>query len=143
MRDENIGGDLERAKRIAERIGAAEMRVDRIHIKALLKHPEMREWMLQRLDDTSLASADIEGLSCSDFAVLHDAALDVFGNEGIPIVKAYLAEGGYGDYPIEIAGVEGVYVVRALEDEDTGFFTTVEEAEEYVALNWWGQAREK
>jgi hypothetical protein len=40
--------------------------------------------MLKRLDDTSLVSADIESISSSDFLVLQDAVLDVFGNEHVP-----------------------------------------------------------
>jgi hypothetical protein len=48
-----------------------------------------------------------------------------------------------GDYPIEIAGVEGAYMVRALENDDKGFFATLKDAKGYIALNWWGEAREK
>lgn len=135
--------EIERAQPIFAYLGASKMVVDRTHIKALLKHPETRESMLERLDDTSLTSADIDSLSLSDFDLFHDAALDVFGNGEVPIVKEYLAEGGCGDYPIEIAGIEGAYMVRALEFDDKGLFGTLEEAEEYVGLNWCGQAREQ
>jgi hypothetical protein len=78
----------ERALRIMAFVSTHRIRVDRTNIKALLKHPEMREWLLERLDDTSLVSADIESLSPSDFTVLHDAALDVFGRKKSPSPKS-------------------------------------------------------
>jgi hypothetical protein len=99
--------------------------------------------MRRKADELNRVSSLVKhGLSSSNFDALCDAALDTFGNGEAPVVKTYSAEGGYGDYSIEIIGVDGAYAVCALEYDDEGMFGTLEEAEGYVALNWFGQAKE-
>jgi hypothetical protein len=118
------------------------MNIEKAHIKALLSNPLTRQAILERVDDEKLVSANIDDISPTRFDALYDAALDTLGNREVPVVKTYLVEGGYGDYPIEVIGVEGAFVVCALEHDDAGVFGTLEEAEGYVGLNWWGEARE-
>jgi hypothetical protein len=118
------------------------MKIEKAHIKALLSNPVTRQAILERVDDEKLVSAYIDDLSPTRFDALHDAALDTLGNREAPVVKTYLVEGGYGDCPIEVIGVEGAFVVCALEHDDEGVFGTLEEAEGYVSVNWWGEARE-
>lgn len=122
-------------------ISIARMKIENSHLKALLANPHMRQEISNHLDDEELTSADFDNLADSDLAALHDAALEAF--DEAPVVKSYLATGGDGeDYPIEIFGVLGVYAVRAQEFDDEGMFETVEEAEDYVGINWFGKARE-
>jgi hypothetical protein len=120
------------------------MKFEKTHIKALLNNLQTRQGISERLDDEALlpADADIDGFSSSSFDALYDAALDTLTNGEAPTVKTYSVQGGYGDYSVEIIGVEGAYVVCALEHDDAGVFGTLEEAEDYVGLNWFGQARE-
>jgi hypothetical protein len=91
------------------------MKIEKTHIRALLDNSQTRMAIVERLDDAALISADIELCSHDVFAAIRDAALDTLGNSEAPVVKTYLVEGGYGDYPIEIIGV----------------------------VNWVGEAREK
>ena len=118
------------------------MKIEKAHIKALLSNPQTRQSILERVDDKKLVSANIDDLSPTSLADLYDAAFDTLGNWEAPAVKTYLVEGDLGDYPIEIIGVEGAFVVCALEHDDAGVFGTLEEAEGYVGFNWWGEARE-
>jgi hypothetical protein len=118
------------------------MKIEKAHIKALLSNPLTRQAILERVDDETLVSANIDDLSPSRFDALYDAALDTLGNREAPVVETYLVEGGYGDYPIEIIGVEGAFLVCAIEHDNAGIFGTLEEAEGYVGSNWWGEARE-
>jgi hypothetical protein len=118
------------------------MKIEKAHIKALLSSTQTRQAILQRIDDEKIVSADLDDLSSTLLDAVSDAALDTLGNREAPVVKTYLVEGSYGDYPIEIIGVKGAFVVCALEHDDAGVFGTLEEAEDYVSLNWWGEARE-
>jgi hypothetical protein len=118
------------------------MKIEKAHIQALLSAPLTRQAILERVDDETLVSANIDDLSPGRFDDLYDAVLDTLGNREAPVVKTYLVEGGYGDYPIEIIGVQGAFVVCAPEHDDAGVFGTLGEAEGYVGSNWWGEARE-
>jgi hypothetical protein len=118
------------------------MKIQRTHLKALLANPEIREAMLGCLDNEDLLSADIDSLAAPDFDTLCNAAWEAFGDVN-PVVKTYSARGGDGeDYPIQIVGVPGAYIVSALEFDDEGMFGTLAEAQDYIALNWLGEATE-
>jgi hypothetical protein len=122
-------------------IPTATMDIEKTHLKALLADPHMRQVISNRLDDEELVSADFDDLPDSEFAALHDAAWEAL--DRAPLVKSYLAKGADGDdYPIDIVGVNGAYSVRAPELDDKGMFETLEEAEDYIGLNWFGEARE-
>jgi hypothetical protein len=53
--------------------------------------------------------------------------MDVLTNEA-PEVQEFTAEQDLGPYRILIRGVPGAYFVQALDHEDEGFFSTLEEA---------------
>jgi hypothetical protein len=67
--------------------------------------------------------------------VASDGGYQRVGNDQeAPKVKEYRFEGGYGEYPIEIFGVDGAYVVCAVEHDDAGVCGTLDEAESYVVM---------
>jgi len=118
------------------------MDIEKTHLKALLRNRQMRQAICHCIDNEKLKAVDVDDLTNSKLAALHVAAWEVFNDEA-PKVKSFRAEGGDGEeYPINIVGVKGAYAVCAPEFDDKGVFETVEEAEEYVGLNWLGEARE-
>jgi hypothetical protein len=118
------------------------MNLTAAHIKALLDHSQTREGIWRRLRNQTFSLPEGDIFSSADFPDLHDAALDTLVNGEAPAIKTYLMEGSYGDYPIEIMGVEGAYIVCALEEDAAGVFGTLREAEDYIGVNWCGEARE-
>lgn len=58
---------------------------------------------------------------------LHDAAYDALVNEA-PEVKAWDAEQDKGVYSVVVRGVPGAYFVQAMEYDDDGVYSTLDEA---------------
>lgn len=50
------------------------------------------------------------------------------------------AYGSFGEFPITVRGLGGVYFVQAPEFNDAGYFASVADAEAYVSSNWGGEA---
>lgn len=89
--------------------------------------------MLEHLDDAALVSKPLEEMDEDELASIHGAALNALCSDS-PRVLEFTAEQSKGAYGIEIQGVPGVYIVRALEWDDSGPFHTLAEAIGYVKL---------
>ena len=68
---------------------------------------------------------DASGLTDTDD--LRDAAYDALVNEA-PEVKAWDAEQDKGVYSVVVRGVPGAYFVQAMEYDDDGVYSTLDEA---------------
>lgn len=68
---------------------------------------------------------DASGMGNAD--QLHDAAYDALMNEA-PEATAWDAEQDKGVYSVIVRGVPGAYFVQALEYEDDGVYSTLDEA---------------
>jgi hypothetical protein len=76
-------------------------------------------------------------LTNEDYDALRDVCLEVLGNEA-PTVEEYTAEQDKGAYAVTVRGVPGAYFVQALEYDDKGVFSTLDEARD-CAFNHYGE----
>lgn len=76
---------------------------------------------------------DASGLS--DAYDLHDAAYDALVNDA-PEVKAWDAEQDKGAYSVVVRGVSGAYFVQAMEYDDDGVYSTLDEAVAAAEANY-------
>lgn len=66
---------------------------------------------------------------------IHDFLEDFLINDGV-LYKKFLARGSYGNYPIDIRGLGGVYFYHAPDYGRTGYFLRFSDADDSVIANW-------
>ena len=88
-----------------------------------------------RLEDPGIAQKPLHALSDQDWADLHDACLETLINEA-PIVESFDAEQDKGVYSVDIRGIDGAYFVQAIEFDDLGIFSSLEEARNRADLQF-------
>jgi len=84
---------------------------------------EVRDW----LEDRSLATKSLDSMTQDELDEVYDAAHSALMNAA-PIVRSYTARQDKGTYPVWIAGIEGVYLLMALEHDTLGPFATLAHA---------------
>lgn len=70
-----------------------------------------------------------------DGVYLHDFLSDLLHNEG-RLYRRFTARSSYGAYHINIRGLGGVYFYEANEFGATGYFLSLDEADQEVTSNW-------
>ena len=97
---------------------------------------ELSSAVTENLSDPTLAAKAAEDLSNDDYdSDLHSACVDALMNEA-PEVHAFIGRGSYGDFPILVRGIPGIYFVEAMEFDDRGPFETLGKARDYAASDF-------
>lgn len=105
--------------------------LSRKQIDAVRSDPTVGPEVAASLGDPSLVSKPSDSLADSEWDDLHDACLDALTNKA-PDVESFDAEQSKGVYSVYIRGVPGAYFVSAIEFDDSGVFSTLEEARNYA-----------
>src|SRR4051794_12481011 len=92
-----------------------------------IRHSELRFKLADRLDDRGCLTKPLSGLSPVQFGDLHDACVDTLKNEA-PVVEVFTAEQDLGPYLVIIRGLAGAYFVDAVDRDEEGVFSDLEEA---------------
>src|SRR5436190_12474095 len=70
-------------------------------------------------------------LKDGEWTLLHDTL-----HNDARTYRTFSEIGSFGDYPIEILGLGGVYFVRAPEFDWTGYFSDIEHADLFISSSW-------
>lgn len=103
----------------------------REQIDAVRSDPFLGPEVAASLGDASLARRPADMLTDSEWDSLQEACLEALTNEA-PDVESFEAEQGKGAYSVCIRGVPGAYFVTAIEFDDSGAFSTLEDARNYA-----------
>jgi len=68
--------------------------------------------------------------------VYYDFLMDIMDNSA-RIYTKFTAKGDNGNYPIYVKGLGGIYFVDASEFDNVGYFTSLNDAEDYATSNWF------
>ena len=68
---------------------------------------------------------------------VHDWLHDLVQNEAEDVAEDSREGSAAGEYPIYVKCFEGVFFVSAPEFDDIGYFSTQEDAEDAIAINWF------
>jgi hypothetical protein len=98
-----------------------------VQIEVVRADPLFSAEVVSRLPDPSVARKPAVSLSEHDWNDLHDACLEILTNEA-PLVESFDAEQSKGVYSVTIRGIPGAYFVSAIEYDDSGIFSTLEDA---------------
>lgn len=112
-----------------------ERAITREQIDAIRHHPALVQEVSAGLRDPYLAQKAVQELSDEDWDNLHDACLDALINDA-PDVDGFDAVQDKGAYHVCIRGIPGAYFVSALEYDDEGFFSTLEEAQQVAEFHY-------
>ena len=99
------------------------------------KARKLKRELLSRLYEKSLLTADIRSISLDQYGDLYDASVDALQNCNIHVqryVNELIDEDSFSPY-IHILGIPGAYWLNAGESGDRGVWSTLDEAESFVA----------
>lgn len=99
----------------------------REQIDAVRKDPLLAREVESRLPDPSIVNKPASDLSDNEWDYLNDACYEALTSEA-PVVESFDAEQSKGIYSVSIRGVPGAYFYSAIEFEDVGLFSTLEDA---------------
>ncbi len=78
-----------------------------------------------------------EGRSLSDaFADLHGLIADLVHNEAEEVSRTLIEGSEAGEYPVSVMQFAGIFFVSAPQFDTIGYFSSHEEAEKQISLNW-------
>jgi hypothetical protein len=99
----------------------------REQIDAVRKDPLLARDVESRLAAPSIVNKPASDLSDNEWDILNDACYEALTSEA-PVIETFDAEQSKGTYSVTIRGVPGAYFYSAIEFEDVGLFSTLEEA---------------
>lgn len=102
-----------------------EMTADQI--EAVRADPLLSSEVVSRLPDPAVARKPVASLSEDEWSYLYDACLEALTNEA-PLVESFNAEQSKGVYSVTIRGIPGAYFISAIEFDDSGVFSTLDDA---------------
>ena len=103
------------------------LEITREQIAVLRFDPTLAPAVVSRLSDPIVATKNTSLISDNEWDDLHDACLEALINNS-PDVESFDCEQSKGVYTVTIRGVPGGYFVFAVEFDNTGIFSTLEEA---------------
>lgn len=103
-------------------------KLTKAQIDSIRRNPELKRELVSMFSlAPRLLRKGIDKMSQDELGELEDAALDAM-KSCAPTVHSFSAEGSFGSYPIDIRGVQGAYFYAAPEFDDSGYFSTLDEA---------------
>ena len=96
---------------------------------------KLKRELLARLSEKSLLKVDIRSISMDQYGDLYDASVDALQNCNIHVkryVNELIDEDSFSPY-IHVLGIPGAYWLNAGESGDRGVWSTLDEAESFVA----------
>jgi hypothetical protein len=102
------------------------MEISPEQVRAILRS-ELREKVISKVRGVAQILHDPSSIPDAVLRNIASDALEVLNDDG-PEVEVYEAEQSKGIYLVVIVGVEGAYFVRAIEYDDQGLFSSLEEA---------------
>ena len=110
---------------------------DREFLKAAAAEPKLasviKKHFKKQTDD--LLAALREGLSHPLESEVWNLIVDTLLNEG-DVLSEFVANGDFGAYPIQVAGIGNLCYVHAPEFGTVGVFPSIGLAEDYIIVSW-------
>jgi|LauGreDrversion4_2_1035121.scaffolds.fasta_scaffold339452_2 hypothetical protein len=110
------------------------MEISPEQVRAILRS-ELREKVISKVRGVAQILHDPSSIPDAVLRNIASDALEVLNDDG-PEVEVYEAEQSKGIYLVVIVGVEGAYFVRAIEYDDQGLFSSLEEARSELMFHY-------